>query len=296
MLATAESEKPDDEETSEGADAVCLSSVLGIKANQLDNQWNHFVDHHHIPFNVRVVPGSRLYLQIHVLEYPTEAILRSLSMDVFATWLVDQEEMRLLQKRQAKMRADEAKAKAAEEEQARLAAEAQKAAEAEQARQAAEAQRAAEEEKARQAAEAQKAADEELARQAAEAQKAADEELARQAAEAQKAADEELARKAAEAQKAADDEQARLAAEAQNAADEPDANVGKPADEEMQEKIRKALERLPADRKCPAGYAWVQNSTGFTCGGAHSITWEELDALADSGGLDGSDDDGTEEL
>jgi hypothetical protein len=42
-----ESEELDDRKTSE-ATAVCLSSMLGIKANDLENQWNHFVDHQEI--------------------------------------------------------------------------------------------------------------------------------------------------------------------------------------------------------------------------------------------------------
>ncbi|KAG2049589.1 hypothetical protein BDR06DRAFT_961226 [Suillus hirtellus] len=52
-----------------------------------------------------------------------------------------------------------------------------------------------------------------------------------------------------------------------------EAKVGSAADEKMQEKIQKALDRLPKERKCPKGYAWVQNPTGFTCAaGGHSIS------------------------
>jgi hypothetical protein len=68
-----------------------------------------------------------------------------------------------------------------------------------------------------------------------------------------------------------------------------DTNVGSAADDEMQAKIEEAVRRLPKERKCPEGYAWVQNSTGFRCaGGAHSISWEELNKLGgsnDSGDL-----------
>lgn len=162
LLATTESEELGDKKTSE-ATAVCLSSVLGIKANDLENQWNHFVDRQEIPVNARIVENSRLYLQIHISEYPTVAMLRSLSLDVFATWLDEDEEKRLLQKRQ-------------------------------------------------------------------------------------------------------------------------EAEVGSAADEKMQEKIQKALDRLPKERKCPKGYAWVQNATGFKCAaGGHSISWEELNQLTGSG-------------
>lgn len=184
LLATTESEELSDKKTSE-ATAVCLSSVLGIKPNDLENQWNHFVDRQEIPVNARIVENSRLYLQIHISEYPTVAMLRSLSMDVFATWLDEDEEKRLLQKKQKA---------------------------------------------------------------------------------------EELARTEAEAKKVAE------------AKEEREKQVGSAADEKMQEKIQKALDRLPKERKCPQGYAWVQNPTGFKCAaGGHSISWEELNQLTGSG-------------
>jgi hypothetical protein len=129
-------------QTSKGA-TVMLSSVLGIKANDLGNQWNHFVDRQHIPFNIRIVQSSRLYLQVHISEYPTEDMLRSLLMDVSATWLDDQELRRQLQKRQeAETRANDMEAKVVVEEEARKKAETQQAAD-EQARDEAEANRRA---------------------------------------------------------------------------------------------------------------------------------------------------------
>lgn len=245
LLAKIESEEPEgsivtDEDsdhddisvipqTSEGATAVCLSSVLGIKANDLENQWNHFVDRQHIPLNVRIIQSSRLYLQVHISEYPTAATLRSLLMDVSATWLDDQEGRRLLQKlHEAKIRADDTEAKAADEEEARKAADTKLAAD----------ERAKEEAEANQhAAEAQSAAD------ARARQKAEDE--ARQANIERKAAEEKAERE----------------------------KIGSAADDKMQAKIEEALSRLPADRKCPAGYDWTQTATGFKCGGGgHSIS------------------------
>ncbi|KAG1890789.1 hypothetical protein F4604DRAFT_372853 [Suillus subluteus] len=251
LLAKIESEGPEESiisdsddisdisQTGEGATAVCLSSVLGIKANNLENQWNHFVDRQHIPLNVRIVQSSRLYLQVHISEYPTEATLRSLLMDVSATWLDDHEGRRLLQKRQeAKIRAVVAEAKAADGEEARKAAETKLAAD----------QQAKEEAEAKQhAAEAQSAAD------ATARQKAEDE--AKQADTERKAAEEKAERD----------------------------KVGRAADEKMQATIEQALSRLPADRKCPNGFAWTQTASGFKCGGGgHSISWEELDKLSGS--------------
>ncbi|KAG1824513.1 uncharacterized protein BJ212DRAFT_1295662 [Suillus subaureus] len=49
-----------DDKTSGGATAVCLSSMLGIKANNLENQWNHFIDRQHIPLDLHIVQNSCL--------------------------------------------------------------------------------------------------------------------------------------------------------------------------------------------------------------------------------------------
>ncbi|KAG2100201.1 uncharacterized protein F5147DRAFT_777110 [Suillus discolor] len=164
LLATIESEELGDKKTSEATAPVCLSSVLGIKANDLENQWNHFVDRQEIPVNARI-ENSHLYLQIHISEYPTVAMLRSLSIDIFATWLGGDEGVHV------KKAADEMKAK---EEQGRKAAEKQKA--------------------------------------------------------------EELARKEAEAKKKVAEVKV-----------EREKQVGSAADEKMQEKIQKALDRLPKE-------------------------------------------------
>ncbi|KAG2349976.1 hypothetical protein BDR05DRAFT_955822 [Suillus weaverae] len=111
-------------QTLEGADTMCLSSVLAIKKNDLQGQWNHFVDRQQVILNVRIVQSSRLYLQFHVSEYPTSVILRSLSVDVSATWLDDQEGRRLLHElHEYEMQADDAEAQAAAEKRARKVAE-----------------------------------------------------------------------------------------------------------------------------------------------------------------------------
>jgi hypothetical protein len=55
------------------------------------------------------------------------------------------------------------------------------------------------------------------------------------------------------------------------------AAVNQVADGEAQAKLKKALENLPAERRCSAGYAWVQERGGYRCqGGGHQISWEEL--------------------
>jgi len=185
-------------QTREDSVTMCLSSVPGVKENNLQGQWNHFVDRQQIPFSLRIVQSSRLYLQFHVSEYPTAVMLRSLSVDVSAAWLEDQEGRRLLHElHRAEMRAGDAEAKAADKEQARKAAETQQTA----------GELAKEEAEAKQhAAERQSAADAIARKNAEDEVKIASSE--RQAAEAS-AERHRLARKSAEENA----EQLRLARE-----------------------------------------------------------------------------------
>ncbi|KAG1741971.1 hypothetical protein EDB19DRAFT_1827899 [Suillus lakei] len=102
-------------QTSGVAAAACLSSMPGVKDNDLEGQWSHFVDRQQIPLRIRIIKSSRLYLQFHVAEYPTAAMQRSLSVDISATWAEDQEASRLLQQLcEAQKRADAAEARLAE--------------------------------------------------------------------------------------------------------------------------------------------------------------------------------------
>jgi hypothetical protein len=71
---------------------ICLSSVPAIKCNGGSAQWNHYIDHHRLTPNVRITQPSNLYLIFHVFEYPTVDTLRSLAVEVSATWLDDLEE------------------------------------------------------------------------------------------------------------------------------------------------------------------------------------------------------------
>ncbi|KAG1723570.1 hypothetical protein EDB19DRAFT_350301 [Suillus lakei] len=237
-------------QTREGAETMCLSSVLAIKKNDLQGQWNHFVDRQQITLDVRLVADSHMYLQFHVSEYPTALMLRSLSVDVSATWLDDQEERRLLHElHEAEMQADAMEAQATAEERARKAAEAQQAVDELDKEEAEERQRAAERQSAADARARSKAE--------AEAEKASSE---RQAAEAM-----------AEAERRARDEAERGLHTGKEGHRVADANA--------QAKIKSALSRLPEDRKCSAGYGWIQEARGFRCGGgSHFISWEELNA------------------
>ncbi|KIK46472.1 hypothetical protein CY34DRAFT_9619 [Suillus luteus UH-Slu-Lm8-n1] len=237
-------------QTREGADTMCLSSVLAIKRNDLQGQWNHFVDCQQIILDVRIVQSSHLYLQFHVSEYPTSVMLRSLSVDVSATWLDDQEGRRLLHElHEYEIQANDAEAQASAEKRARKVAETQQAIN----------ELAEEEAKKRQrAAERQLAVDARARNEAvAQADKAS---LERQVAEAR-----------AEAEKRAREEvESRL-------------HTGKEgqriADASVQAKIKSTVNRLAEDRNCSAGYVWLQEARGFRCGaGGHIISWEELNA------------------
>jgi hypothetical protein len=236
-------------QTHEGADTMCLSSVLAIKKNDLQGQWNHFVDRQHIILDVRIVQSSHLYLQFHVSEYPTPVILRSLSVDVSATWLDDQEGRRLLHElHEYEIQANDAEEQASAEKRARKVAETQQAIN----------ELAEEEAKERQrAAERQSAVDARARNRAvAQADKASsDKQVAEAIAQAEMRAREEAER--------------RL-------------YTGKGylvADANVQAKIKSTVNRLAEDRNCSAGYVWLQEARGFRCGaGGHVISWEELNA------------------
>ncbi|KAG1863585.1 hypothetical protein DFJ58DRAFT_214303 [Suillus subalutaceus] len=218
--------------TREGADTVCLSSVLAIKKNDLQGQWNHFVDHQQIILDVRIVQRSHLYLQFHVSEYPTSVILRSLSVDVSATWLNDQEGGRLLRElHECEMQADDAEAQAAAEERARKVAETQQATD----------ELAEEEAKERQREAERQSVVDERARKEAEA-------------EANKASSERRAAELAivEAGKRSREEAERGLHTGEEGV--TDANV--------QAGIKSTLNRLAEDRKCSAGYNWFPEAHG----------------------------------
>jgi len=275
-------------QTFEGTAAMRLSSILGVKQSDVQGQWNHFRDVQQIPLNVRIVHSSCLYLQLQVSEYPSPVMLRALSVDVSATWLEDQNGKRLMQElREAEKRADEAEAEAAAEEAARKAAEAQQAAD----------DQAKEQAKANEhVAEAQLAVDEKAKKEAEkDANKASSERQAAETnAEKQRAARETAEANAEKARLAREDadhhyeveHQERVEAEKEaetekHAREEAEHKLHdkKVADEKEQAKIKKALENLPKERQCPAGYAWVQERGGYRCkGGHHHITWEELHA------------------
>jgi len=95
--------------------ALPLSSVPGIKGNAGSAQWSHYVDHQRFSPNVRFVQSSNLYLTFQVHEYSTDKTLRSLAVEVAATWLDD---LKAREEAERKAR-EEAERKAAEEERLR---------------------------------------------------------------------------------------------------------------------------------------------------------------------------------
>jgi hypothetical protein len=295
----------------DGAAALCLLSMPASKPCEQPGQWNHYLDRQQISPSIRITTKSCLKLRFHVAEYPTATMIRSLLVDVSATWLEDLPGKRLLEMlREAEKKAEEAERHAAAEALARQAAEAQAAA-AEKERAAAN-KRSEEARIAREAAEVKAkeaesiAAAAVLATQAAEARAAAAEKASKVAEEARVAAEKRseevrIAKEAAE-EKAKSQEKARLAAEADAAqqkvardAAEANLKVEKQAraaaehmlqvtappkaDAKLQKSIAKALDKLPSDRRCTNGYVWNRTATGYKCdGGGHSITFEELAA------------------
>ena len=72
--------------------AVLVSSVPAIKRNGGSAQWSHYIDHHRLTPNIRVMQPSNLYFAFHVYEYPTPQTSRYIAVEASATWLDDLEE------------------------------------------------------------------------------------------------------------------------------------------------------------------------------------------------------------
>ncbi|OJA17674.1 hypothetical protein AZE42_03003 [Rhizopogon vesiculosus] len=108
----------------DGVPVVCLSSVPAVRENCPTSQLDHYIGQQQLLPHVRIIEDSRLYLQLHVIETPSPLMLRSLVVDVSATWVEDMQGKRLHDKIEAvEARIKVAEQKQAEEEQARLQAE-----------------------------------------------------------------------------------------------------------------------------------------------------------------------------
>jgi len=103
--------------------ALSLSTALAVKGSGGGDQWHHYVDNQRIAPNVRVVDKAGLYVLFHVYEYPTVRTVRSLSVEVSATW--QKEEVARKARREAKRKAKEAADKLAKDEKERRAREAE---------------------------------------------------------------------------------------------------------------------------------------------------------------------------
>jgi hypothetical protein len=110
--------------TLDGTPTMCLSSMPAVKENFRTSQWNHYLDQQQLLPHVRIIDDSRLYLQLYVAETPSPLILRSLVLNVSATWVEDLQGKVLHDEiEEAEMRIVSAEKKIAEEEEARLQAE-----------------------------------------------------------------------------------------------------------------------------------------------------------------------------
>ncbi|KAJ7667423.1 hypothetical protein B0H17DRAFT_1142732 [Mycena rosella] len=106
----------------DAATAHCLATTLAVKCNGSGEQWSHFLDAQQITPNVRVGAGAQAYIMFHVAEYPTARMMRSLAVEVSATW--QKEEVERKAKEEADKKVRESEAKAAQEEAEKKAREA----------------------------------------------------------------------------------------------------------------------------------------------------------------------------
>ncbi|KAG1890788.1 hypothetical protein F4604DRAFT_1702295 [Suillus subluteus] len=103
---------------------LCLSSTPAIKENFRTSQWNHYLDQQQLLPHIRIIDSSRLHLELHVTENPTPLVLRSLVINVSATWAEDLQAKVLHDEIEAAdMKTASAQKKIAEDNQARLQAE-----------------------------------------------------------------------------------------------------------------------------------------------------------------------------
>jgi hypothetical protein len=110
--------------TLDSVPTVCLSSTPAIKESLDTSQWNNYLDQQQLLPNVRIIDNSRLYLDLYVAENPSPVVLRSLVINVSATWVEDLQGKALHDEIEvAEMRIASAEKRIAEEKQARLEAE-----------------------------------------------------------------------------------------------------------------------------------------------------------------------------
>lgn len=103
---------------------MCLSSTPAIKENFRTSQWNHYLDQQQLLPHIRIIDNSRLHLELYVTENPSPLVLRSLVINVSATWVEDLQGKVLHDEIEvAEMRTASAQKKIAEDNQARLQAE-----------------------------------------------------------------------------------------------------------------------------------------------------------------------------
>ena len=154
--------------------ALSLSTAPAVKCNGGNAQWSHYIDHHHLLPDVRIVQQSNLYLNFHVAEYPTAKTHRCLVIEVSASWTEDVAARKAKEEAERKAK-EEAERKAKEEAERKAKEEAERKAKEEAARKAKEeAERKAKDEAERQAKEeAARKAKEEADKKAQEAAAAA---------------------------------------------------------------------------------------------------------------------------
>ncbi|KAJ7109667.1 hypothetical protein C8R43DRAFT_1043105, partial [Mycena crocata] len=221
--------------------ALCLSTTLGVKCNGGGDRLSHYVESQNIAANVRVVEAAQLYVVIHFAEYPTRETIRSLAVEVSATW--QKEEVELKAKAKAKRLEEEAVEKKRKEEGAR---------------------QAKEEEERKEREEAKLAREEE--RREREAAKEARAEEKKERDEAKQAREEERITRQKE----------RLAREQGPPVKPSVEHAPQVADTNMQKIIKERMTTLGLT-KCDQGYEFVKTETGYQCkGGGHKVTFEQL--------------------
>ncbi|KAJ7325808.1 hypothetical protein DFH08DRAFT_1027772 [Mycena albidolilacea] len=233
-----------------------LATALAEKSNGGGEGWSHFLDVQHLAPNVRVTDGVQPYVMFHVAEYPTARTVRSLAVEVSATW--QREAVELIALAEAKRKADDAAEKATQEAAAKE-------------------NREEEEKQARDHARQWMNDEREHRKAEAEEWKRAEDTRVDEKAwrvEERRTWNEREAREAAAAAAAATAAQAAPVP----AATGPFSLVDAPAvaDAAMQSFVEKKMAELKL-KPCSSGLPFERYEDGYRCtGGGHSITFEQL--------------------
>ena len=223
--------------------ALRLSTTLAIKYNGGGEQWSHYIDNQLITPNIRILDAqARLYVVLHVNEYPTAKTVRSLSVEVSATWQKGEEVVTEVEEETVLQEEPVSEEVVPPEEPV------------------------PQEETPQEETVPQEQPEEPVSEEPVPPEEPVPQEETPQEEPLQEEPEEAVPQEEPEEQ-----EQEEEPEDEPTIADAPDV-----ADEKVQDRIKETMERLGI-QPCGGGFAFQKTEWGYQCeGGNHKVTWEEL--------------------